>query len=124
MKPRDDWDAALFAAARDGDLAKASEALAAGANVNAANSHNVTPLLEASGGEHLEMARYLIGQGAEIDYAGMREGSPLMLAAYMGQLEFLRLLLEAGANANLAMPEPIPTCTPRVAWGQICSMGT
>src|SRR5438046_921437 len=27
MKPRDDWDAALFAAARDGDLAQASDAL-------------------------------------------------------------------------------------------------
>jgi ankyrin repeat protein len=104
MKPRDDWDAALFAAAHDGDLAKASDALAAGANVNAVDPHNVTPLLEASGREHLEMTRYLIGQGAEIDYTGMREGSPLMLAAYMGQLEFLRLFLEAGANANLAMP--------------------
>jgi ankyrin repeat protein len=104
MKPRDDWDAALFAAASDGDLAKASNSLAAGANVNAVNPHNLTPLLEASGQGHLEMTRYLIGQGAEIDYTGMREGSPLMLAAYMGQLEFLRLFLEAGANANLAMP--------------------
>src|SRR5438876_12293863 len=104
MKPRDEWDAALFAAARDGDVAKASDALAAGANVNAVNAHNLTPLLEASGGEHLEMARYLIGQGAEIDFTGMREGSPLMLAAYMGHLEFLRLFLEGGANANLAMP--------------------
>jgi uncharacterized protein len=105
MKPRDDWDAVLFAAARDGDLTKAGEALAAGANVNAVNAHSVTPLLEAAGGEHVEMTRYLIGQGAEIDYTGMREGSPLMLAAYMGQLEFLRLFLEAGANANLAMPD-------------------
>jgi ankyrin repeat protein len=66
MNPRDDWDAALFAAAREGDLTQASEALAAGANVNAVNPHNVTPLLEASGQEHLEMTRYLIGQGAEI----------------------------------------------------------
>jgi len=104
MKPRDDWDAALFAAAHDGDLAKASDALAAGANVNAVDPHNVTPLLEASCREHVEMTRYLIGQGAEIDYTGMREGSPLMLAAYMGQLDLLRLFLEAGANANLAMP--------------------
>src|SRR5437762_3157022 len=104
MRPSDDWDAALFAAPRDGDLAKASEALAAGANVNAVNPHNLTPLLEASGGEHLEMTRYLIDQGAEIDYTGMREGSPLMLAAYMGQLDFLRLFLKAGTNPNLAMP--------------------
>src|SRR5690348_7871800 len=105
MRPRDDQDAALLAAAQAGDLAKASDALAAGANVNAVNPHHLTPLLEASGQGHLEMTRYLIDQGAEIDYTGMREGSPLMLAAYMGQLEFLRLFLEAGANANLAMPE-------------------
>ena len=62
MKTRDDWVAALFAAARDGDLAMASDALAAGANVNAVNPYNVTPLLEASGQEHIEMARYLIAQ--------------------------------------------------------------
>ena len=49
MEPSADLDAALFAAAQDGDLARASDALAAGANVNAANPHNVTPLLEASG---------------------------------------------------------------------------
>ena len=104
MKPRDDWGAALFAAAHDGDLAKASDALAAGANVNAVDPQNMTPLLEASCREHLEMTRYLIGQSAEIDYTGMREGSSLMLLAYMGQLVFLRLFLEAGANANLAMP--------------------
>jgi ankyrin repeat protein len=104
MKPSHDWDAALFAAAQDGDLARASDALAAGANVNAVNPHSLTPLLEASGREHLEMARYLIGQGAEIDDTGMREGPPLMLAAYMGQLDFLRFFLEAGADASLAMP--------------------
>jgi cytohesin len=104
MKSQRDWDAALFAAAHDGDLAKAGDALAGGADVNAANPHHVTPLLEAAGCEHLEMARYLIDHGAEIDYTGMREGSPLMLAAYMGQIEFLRLFLELGADPNLALP--------------------
>jgi len=39
MTPANDWEAALFAAAQAGDLAKASDALAAGANVNAANPH-------------------------------------------------------------------------------------
>ena len=77
MKPGNDWDAVLFAAARDGDLGKAREAVGAGANVNAANPYHVTPLLEAAGNEHLEMTRYLIRQGAEIDYLGMSEGSPL-----------------------------------------------
>jgi cytohesin len=104
MTPSIDWDAALFAAAQAGDIAKANDALAGGANVNAANRYNVTPLLEVSGQGHLEMARYLIARGAEIDYTGMREGSPLMLVAFMGQVEFLRLFLTAGANANLAMP--------------------
>jgi ankyrin repeat protein len=103
MKSEDGWDAVLFAAARGGDLNKASEALAAGAHVNAVNPYHVT-LLEAAGNEHLEMTRYLIEQGAEIDYTGMSEGSPLMLAAYMGQVDFVRLFLGVGANPNLAMP--------------------
>jgi ankyrin repeat protein len=94
----------LFAAAQAGDIARARDALAAGADVNAANAHHVTPLLEASGQGHLEMAHYLISQGAVIDYTGMEEGSPLMLAAFMGQVEFLRLFLAGGADVNLAMP--------------------
>jgi ankyrin repeat protein len=104
MAPSIDWDAALFAAAQAGDLAKACDALAAGANVNAPNPYNVTPLLEATGQGHLEMARFLIGRGAEIDYTGMPEGSPLTLVAFMGQVEFLRLFLAAGASVNLALP--------------------
>jgi ankyrin repeat protein len=104
MTPLDERNAALFAAAQAGDLAGASDALAAGANVNSANAYHVTPLLEAAGQGHLEMCRLLVAQGAEIDYTGMSEGSPLTLVAYTGQLEILRLFLAAGANVNLAMP--------------------
>ena len=104
MTPSNDWDAALFAAAQAGDLAKASDALAGGASVNSANPYNVTPLLEAAGQGHLEMARYLIDRGAEIDYTGMSEGSPLTLVAFMGRIEFIRLFVAAGANVNLALP--------------------
>jgi uncharacterized protein len=104
MTPSTDWNATLLAAAQAGDLSKASAALAAGANVNAATPHGVTPLLEASGQGHLELVRHLIDRGAEIDYAGMPEGSPLMLAAFMGHVEVLRLLLAAGADVDLAMP--------------------
>ena len=63
MGPNADCDAALFAAVQEGDLAKAGEALASGADVNAANPHGVTPLLEASGQGNLEMARFLTGRG-------------------------------------------------------------
>ena len=104
MTPSGGWDAELFAAAQAGDLARASDAVAAGANVNASNPYGVTPLLEAAGQGHLEMARFLVARGAEIDYTGMSEGSPLTLAAFTGDVELLRLFLAAGANANLALP--------------------
>jgi ankyrin repeat protein len=104
MTASNDWNAVLFAAVQGGDFAQVGEALAAGASVNAANPHNVTPLLEAAGQGHLEIASLLIGRGAEIDYVGMGEGSPLMLVAFMGQTDFLRLFLEAGANPNVALP--------------------
>ena len=104
MKPNVGWDTALFAAAQSGDIAKAHDALSGGADVNAANPHNVTPLIEASGQGHLDMARFLIDHGAAVDYTDMHEGSPLMLAAFMGQVDLLRLFLVAGAKVNLAMP--------------------
>jgi ankyrin repeat protein len=104
MGPNADWDAALFVAVQEGNLAKAGDALASGADVNARSPHGVTPLLEASGQGNFEMARFLIGRGADVNYAGMQEGTPLMLAAFMGQLDFLRLFLAAGADAKLAMP--------------------
>jgi ankyrin repeat protein len=72
--------------------------------VNTANPYNVTPLLEATGEGHLEMARFLIEHGAEVDFTGMSEGSPLTLAAYCGKLELLQLLLAAGADPNLSLP--------------------
>jgi ankyrin repeat protein len=104
MTPSIECNAALFAAAQTGDLVAANAAVAAGADVNAANPYNVTPLLEATGQGHVELARFLVTRGAEIDYTGMAEGSPLMLAAFIGQLELLQAFLEAGANVNLAMP--------------------
>jgi ankyrin repeat protein len=105
MTMPNDYDEALFAAAEAGDLAAAREAIAAGANVNAANPYMVTPLLEATGQGHLEMAEFLIAQGAEVDYIGMGEGTPLTLAAFIGQVDFLRLFIDSGANVNLALPE-------------------
>jgi cytohesin len=104
MSPGDEIDAALFAAIRDGDLAGVRAALSAGANANAVNEHQLTPLLEAAGQGNLEIVRLLIEHRAKIDYDGMSEGSPLMLAAFMGQLELLDLFLANGASASLAMP--------------------
>ena len=74
MPPLGGWDAELFAAAQD--LARAKDAVDGGANINASNPYDVTPLLEAAGQGYLERARFLVAQGAEIDYTGMNEGSP------------------------------------------------
>ncbi len=104
MERHADQDAALFAAAQAGDLAGTTAALAAGADVNAANTHQVTPLLEAVCQGHVELVQLLFDRGAETDDTRMREGSPLMLAAFLGHLEILRILLEAGADPVLALP--------------------
>lgn len=98
-------DAMLFDAVGDRDLARVEAALAAGADINAANEHRVTPLLIAAGDTNLELTRYLLQRGADVNYTGMREGSVLMLAAYLGQLDLLELLIAFGAKVNLAMPE-------------------
>jgi ankyrin repeat protein len=98
-------DAMLFDAVGEKDLAKVEVALAAGADINAANEHRLTPLIIAAGDGNLELTRTLIQKGADVGYTGMHEGSVLMLAAYMGQLDFVELFLASGADVNLAMPE-------------------
>jgi uncharacterized protein len=105
MSRHGEYDARLFEAVEANDLGQVEAALAAGADINAANKHGLTLLILAAGEGNLELTRFLIEKGAEIDYTGMREGSPLMLAAYMGQLEIMELFIASGANVNLSMPE-------------------
>ena len=58
---------ALWQAARDGDTAAITAALAKGADVNAKSRYDVTPLIFAAGSGRLEAVKLLIARGADVN---------------------------------------------------------
>jgi hypothetical protein len=59
-------DQQLLNAALDGNFGGVKSALDAGANVNARNSYNQTPLMIATENDDLEIVKYLVERGADI----------------------------------------------------------
>jgi outer membrane protein assembly factor BamB len=58
---------ALWQAARDGDTAAITAALAKGADVNAKSRYDVTPLIFAAGSGRLDAVKLLISRGADVN---------------------------------------------------------
>ncbi|HTZ00525.1 MAG TPA: ankyrin repeat domain-containing protein, partial [Rhodocyclaceae bacterium] len=63
----DDQDAKLFAAAQAGDVPAVEQALATGANINAADRLKRTPLLAAAFCNQAGVANLLIDKGGDVN---------------------------------------------------------
>lgn len=98
----------LYSAAASGDVEKAREAIASGANANALVERRgvtYTPLMRAARAGHCDLLRLLLAAGADPNLAG-RENfgtniTPLMLAARHGHKSAVELLLETGAKVDV-----------------------
>ena len=78
------------------------ELLARGANVNAADDGNRTPLVIASKNGSAAIVRELISRGADLDaQTTVGRWSALMNACYQGSLGVAALLVNAGADTSL-----------------------
>ena len=107
--------------------------LANGADVNAKDSYNGTPLNMAAMQGSTDIAKMLIAKGAKVDIftastmgdlesvkaflnsdpnminAVRGDFTPLHCAAYSGQIEMMKFLIEKGANVNAGYPQrPTP----------------
>src|SRR5438270_129047 len=72
----------LLMAAKAGDLAAASAAIDAGADINAMDDRwHQTPLHSAAANEHADLARLLIEKGADINAMDDLQHTPLHMAA-------------------------------------------
>ena len=90
---------ALHRAAEQGCLALLFALLiSAGANLNATDNQDDTPLLLACKKGMLEMATMLKDAGAAINVANKGGDTPLLAAVAAGNLELVKLLVRAGAN--------------------------
>jgi len=90
-------DALLRAAAR-GDSAAVEKLLRAGAPVDPRDGQSRTPLLLATHGNHVAVARALIAAGADVNAKDAIRDSPFLYAGAEGRVEILRLTLAAGAD--------------------------
>jgi len=101
MKP-EEANERLLAAARNGDIRVAKEALGAGADVNVREGRlQLTPLDTAAMDGHPAIVKLLLERGAAPNARGKYGVAPLHWAARHGQTEVGRILIENGADVNL-----------------------
>ncbi|MGV3719970.1 MAG: ankyrin repeat domain-containing protein [Actinomycetota bacterium] len=92
---------ALCAAAHAGDVDATIRLLEAGANVNARNGIQQTPLICAAEAGHAETVQLLLAHGADIEARDDYGDTALLSAANDFHLAVLRVLLDWRANPNV-----------------------
>ena len=88
----------LFEAARSGKLDDAEAALAAGADLNARDDLQWTPLHRAALRGNTDIARLLIEKGADPTARERWQNTPLHLAAVRGHTNLVTMLQEAAKD--------------------------
>lgn len=88
----------LLEAAAKGDAAAVERSLAAGVRVEIRDAAGRTPLLLATHGNHIEVARLLIAAGADVNARDSIQDSPYLYAGARGRTEILKMTLAAGAD--------------------------
>ena len=84
-----------------------------GADVDARNVDQSTPLHEACGNGHMELAMALVDRGADVDARNEDESTPLHYACRKGDMELAMALAKKGANVFVVnILGDKPQCTP------------
>ena len=101
-KLQERMDLDLIVAASDGIPARAQELLNAGADVEARDNANGTPILWAARGGHTEIVKMLLEHGANPNVVEHGNGNvtPLIWAASLDNIECVQMLLDHGADVN------------------------
>ena len=95
----------LLSAVRSGRIDAVTDAIASGADVNAASPDGSTPLIEAAGARRSEIVELLLDAGADPDVVNRYGVTALHLAARGADAQAITALLAAGADPSVALPE-------------------
>lgn len=98
---QDEADRRLLAAAQSGDADAAALALRAGADLEARNGLQQTPLLLASAQDRVEVARLLVALGAEPDALDHQHDTPWLVTGVTGSVAMLEALLPADPDMTI-----------------------
>ena len=96
-----DPDAALLRAARTGDPDLAALALRAGADIEARDTRQRTPLLLAAANDRVAVARLLVALGADPDALDDRHDTPWLVTGVTGSVAMLEALLPADPDLTI-----------------------
>ncbi len=100
--PADDIENALVVFAEAGDLDKVRYLVQVkGAKAGARDMFGRAALIEAAGGGHLPVVKFLIEQGANVNIRGSMGYTPLMKAIDAGHVEVVKYLGTKGADLGL-----------------------
>lgn len=94
-------NADLLTAARDGDLAAITAAVADGADLETRDSHERTPLLLAATHDHVDVATALVAAGADVDALDDRHDTPWLVTGVTGSVKMMRALLPAEPDMTI-----------------------
>jgi hypothetical protein len=90
----------MLEAADDGDAARLTSLVEAGASADARLSNGETSLMRAASRGFEDVARALLDAGADVNARRGDGFTPLLLAAFFGHESLVRLLLERGAETQ------------------------
>ncbi len=98
-------DDELNMAVTGADIDRVRYTIGHGANVNARDGDNMTPLLNAARFGFTDIAGYLLEHKADPDQADRSGWTPLMFAAWNDNPELVKLLVDHGARINATEEE-------------------
>ena len=101
---------ALWQAARDGDTAGITAALAKGADINAKSRYDVTALFFAAGSGRLEAVKLLVSRGADVNTQDtFYRARAADMAITNGHTDVALFLLQSGANGDTLLAMGVQT---------------
>ncbi|WP_246268794.1 ankyrin repeat domain-containing protein [Nonomuraea typhae] len=94
-------DDELLTAAAAGDAAAVREAVTEGADLEARDGRQRTPLLLAAAEDHVEVAQILVAAGADPDALDAQHDTPWLVTGVTGSVAMLRVLLPAKPDLTI-----------------------
>jgi len=92
------FDSKLLEASKNGEATIVKQLLEKGANIEAVDGNEWTPLHVASENGHEAVVQLLLKKGANIEAVDGNEWTPLYIASYNGHKAIVQLLRDNGAN--------------------------
>lgn len=92
---------ALVSAAAQGNLARVTDLLKRGADLNARDDQGRTPVMAATHGNHVAVVDALLKAGADVNLRDNRLDNPFLYAGAAGLLDILKLAHAAGADPTI-----------------------